>query len=82
MGRRVESVFNLHGEHENDLTYSLAWIFRYLAALGDWERTLDAVNAVGPRIAAFALAYAAVAGVASVFQPQVFLLRSVPDSAF
>lgn len=24
-GRRVESVFNLLGEHENDLTYSLAW---------------------------------------------------------
>lgn len=24
-GKRVESVFNLLGEHENDLTYSLAW---------------------------------------------------------
>jgi hypothetical protein len=24
-GRRVESVFHLLGEHENDLTYSLAW---------------------------------------------------------
>ena len=23
--RRVESVFNLLGEHENDITYSMAW---------------------------------------------------------